>query len=79
MTFEKWFLASPHRAKYDSASPAYLAAREAWKAAKRDALLELNEWCLYEERRLHGEREFEYKVGVDIVRDEIKNRVKELE
>jgi hypothetical protein len=46
---------------------------------RREALLELSEWCLYEERRLHGEREFEYKVGVDIVRDEIKNRAKELE
>lgn len=35
MTFEEWFLSSPHRAKYDSASPSYLAAREAWKAATK--------------------------------------------
>jgi len=39
MTFEKWFLSSPHRAKYDSASPAYLAARESWQAGQREALL----------------------------------------
>ena len=49
------------------------------KLMQREALLELSEWCLYEKRRLHGEREFEYKVGVDIVRDEINNRAKELE
>jgi hypothetical protein len=44
MTFEEWFLSSPHRGKYDSASPAYLAARESWQAAKRDALLEAAKW-----------------------------------
>ena len=57
----------------------YVFARAIIKQAKREVLLELSEWCLYEKRRLHGEREFEYKVGVDIVRDEIKNRAKELE
>jgi hypothetical protein len=57
----------------------YVFARAIIKQAKREVLLELSEWCLYEKRRLHGEREFEYKVGVDIVRDEINNRAKELE
>lgn len=33
MTFQEWFNSAPHRAKYDSDHPAYLAAREAWDAA----------------------------------------------
>ena len=33
MTFQEWFNSAPHRAKYDSDHPAYLAAQEAWDAA----------------------------------------------
>ena len=33
MTFQEWFNSAPHRAKYSSDHPAYLAAQEAWKAA----------------------------------------------
>ena len=33
MTFQEWFNSAPHRAKYDSDHPAYLAAQEAWGAA----------------------------------------------
>lgn len=31
--FNKWFYSAPHRAKYASDHPAYLAAEEAWNAA----------------------------------------------
>ena len=33
MTFKEWFNSTPHRAKYSSDHPAYLAAQEAWEAA----------------------------------------------
>ena len=33
MTFQEWFNSAPHRAKYTSDHPAYLAAQEAWEAA----------------------------------------------
>lgn len=33
MTFKEWFNSAPHRAKYTSNHPAYLAAQEAWEAA----------------------------------------------
>ena len=33
MTFKEWFNSAPHRAKYSSDHPAYLAAQEAWEAA----------------------------------------------
>ena len=33
MTFQEWFNSAPHRAKYGSDHPAYLAAQEAWDAA----------------------------------------------
>lgn len=33
MTFKEWFYIEPHRAKYGSDHPAYLAAQEAWEAA----------------------------------------------
>ena len=32
-TFKEWFYSKPHRAKYSSDHPAYLAAQEAWEAA----------------------------------------------
>lgn len=32
-TFKEWFYSKPHRAKYSSNHPAYLAAQEAWEAA----------------------------------------------
>lgn len=32
-TFKEWFYSAPHRAKYTSDHPAYLAAEEAWNAA----------------------------------------------
>ena len=33
MTFKEWFNSAPHRKKYSSDHPAYLAAQEAWDAA----------------------------------------------
>ena len=38
MNFVKWFRSEPHRDKYESDHPAYLAAREAWDASRKEAL-----------------------------------------
>ena len=36
MNFVKWFRSEPHRDKYEADHPAFLAAREAWDASKKD-------------------------------------------
>ena len=36
MNFVKWFRSEPHRDKYEADHPAFLAAREAWNASKKD-------------------------------------------
>ncbi len=36
-SFDEWFRSQPYRAKYDCDSPVYLAAREAWNAARETA------------------------------------------
>ena len=33
MTFDEWFNSAPHRKKYTTDHPVYLAALEAWEAA----------------------------------------------
>ena len=33
MTFNDWFYSAPHRKKYTTDHPVYLAAQEAWEAA----------------------------------------------
>ena len=33
MTFQEWFNSAPHRTKYSTDHPAYLAAQEAWETA----------------------------------------------
>ena len=38
MNFVKWFRSEPHRDKYESDHPAFLAAREAWDASRKEAL-----------------------------------------
>lgn len=47
MTFKEWFNSNPHRAKYSSDHPAYLAAQEAWEAAHEECAKvcdELDNW-----------------------------------
>lgn len=36
MNFVKWFRSEPHRDKYEADHPAFLAAREAWDASKKE-------------------------------------------
>ena len=36
MKFDEWFNSEPHRAKYSSNHPAYLAAQEAWTEAHKE-------------------------------------------
>lgn len=37
--FDEWWYSKPHRAKYSTDSPPYLAAREAWGELAHDAAL----------------------------------------
>lgn len=63
MTFDKWFLSAPHRAKYDKSSPAYLAASEAWEAAvaaEREACKKVcdnSTWAEDAAKAIHARRE----------------------
>jgi hypothetical protein len=47
MTFDEWFNSAPHRKKYTTDHPVYLAALEAWEAAHEACAKlceELNAW-----------------------------------
>ena len=58
MTFKEWFNSAPHRKKYSSDHPAYLAAQEAWEAA-HEACAKVCEaeriLGIDDERAYHGE------------------------
>lgn len=60
MTFKEWFNSAPHRKKYSSDHPAYLAAQEAWDAA--------HEACAKVCSDLHLEGEDDTGLAADLIR-----------